>query len=143
MTPFLHNRLAFSVISEMELLSFSGITESEENNIKSLLLDCNEITISDEIKEKTIEIRKKYRTKLPDAIVAVSAIVNNLPLITADKGFNQIMELNLKLIVPVMETKPNIVFKADIFGIRQKCGLKLCYVGGHATGVFFKDKNEQ
>jgi hypothetical protein len=86
----------------MELLSFSGITESEENNIKSLLLDCNEINISDEIKKKTIEIRKKYKTKLPDAIVAASAIVNNIPLITADKGFNQIKELNLKLIVPVM-----------------------------------------
>ena len=86
----------------MELISFSGITESEENNIKSLLLDCNEINISDEIKEKTIEIRKKYKTKLPDAIVAASAIVNNIPLITADKGFNQIKELNLKLIVPVM-----------------------------------------
>jgi len=84
------------------LLSFSGITESEENNIKSLLLDCNEINISDEIKEKTIEIRKKYKIKLPDAIVAASAIVNNIPLITADKGFNQIKELNLKLIVPVM-----------------------------------------
>lgn len=102
MSPFLQNKLAFSIVSEMELLSFSGITESEENNIKSLLLDCNEINISDEIKEKTIEIRKKYKTKLPDAIVAASAIVNNIPLITADKGFNQIKELNLKLIVPVM-----------------------------------------
>ena len=47
------------------------------------------------IKEKTIEIRKKYKTKLPDAIVTASAIVNNLPLITADKGFNQIEELKL------------------------------------------------
>ena len=35
MSPFLQNKLAFSIISEMELLSFSGITESEENNIKS------------------------------------------------------------------------------------------------------------
>ena len=83
-------------------MSFSGITSDEENNIKSLLLDCKEISLTDEIKEKTIEIRKKYKTKLPDAIVAASAIVNNLPLITADKGFNQIEELDLKLIVPVM-----------------------------------------
>lgn len=102
MTPFLKNKLAFSVISEMELLSYSGITAEEEINIKSLLLDCKEISLTDEIKEKTIEIRKKYKTKLPDALVAASAIVNNLPLITADKGFNQIEELDLKLIVPVM-----------------------------------------
>lgn len=95
-------KLIYSVISEMELLSYSGITELEENSIKSLLADCEEIALSTEIKEKTIELRKKYRTKLPDAIVAASAIVKGVPLITADKGFNQIEELNLEMIVPVV-----------------------------------------
>jgi len=102
MRPFLQKNLAFSVVSEMELLSFPGITADEEINIKSLLLDCKEIPLTEEIKEKTIEIRKKYKTKLPDAIVAASAIANKLLLITADKGFNKIEELNLELIVPVM-----------------------------------------
>ena len=102
MLPFLNKSLAFSVISEMELLSFSGITEEEENNIKALLNDCEEISLLKDVKEKAIELRRKYKTKLPDAIVAASAIVNNLPLITADKGFNQIQELKLQLIVPVM-----------------------------------------
>ena len=102
MTPYLDKNLSYSVISEMELLSYSGITESEENCIKSLLKECEEVALSAEIKEKTIEIRKKYKTKLPDAIVAASAIVSGLPLITADKGFNQIVELNLEMIVPVM-----------------------------------------
>ena len=59
--------------------------------------------MSEETKDKTIEIRRKYKTKLPDAIVAATAIVNNLPLISADKGFKQISELNLILIVPVIE----------------------------------------
>ena len=102
MTPYLDKNLSYSVISEMELLSYSGITESEENSIKSLLKECEEVALSAEIKEKTIEIRKKYKTKLPDAIVAASAIISGLPLITADKGFNQIVELNLEMIVPVM-----------------------------------------
>ena len=102
MAPYLDKSLIYSVISEMELLSYSGITESEENSIKSLLEDCEAIPLSTEIKEKTIELRKKYRTKLPDAIVAASAIVKGLPLITADKGFAQIEELNLELIVPVV-----------------------------------------
>lgn len=102
MTPYLQKKLSFSVISEMELLSYSGITKEEEKNINALLSDCIEVSISNEIKLKTIEIRKKYRTKLPDSIVAASAIVNNIPLITADKGFRQIMELKLELIVPEM-----------------------------------------
>ena len=70
--------------------------------IKSFLNDCNEVTLTNEIKDKTIEIRKKYKTKLPDAIIAASAIVKNIPLITADKGFCQISNLTLELIVPVM-----------------------------------------
>ncbi len=102
MAPYLEKSLAYSVISEMELLSYSGITPEEENSIKSLLSASEEISLTTAIKEKTIELRKKYKTKLPDAIVAASAIIKNLPLITADKGFNQIEELNLEMIVPEM-----------------------------------------
>ena len=50
MTPYLNKILSYSVISEMELLSYSGITESETNCIKSLLSDCEEIVLSPEIK---------------------------------------------------------------------------------------------
>ena len=86
MASYLDKSLSYSVISEMELLSYSGITDAEENSIKLLLSECEEVALSTEIKEKTIELRKKYKTKLPDAIVAASAIVKGLPLITADKG---------------------------------------------------------
>ena len=102
MSNYLQKNLYVSVISEMELLSYFGITLDEEMQIKSFLNDCNEVTLTNEIKDKTIEIRKKYKTKLPDAIIAASAIVKNIPLITADKGFCQISDLTLELIVPVM-----------------------------------------
>ncbi len=102
MFPYLEKNLAISIISTIELLSFSGMTETEGQSIRAFINDCKEIALSNEIKEKTIEIRKKYRTKLPDAIIAASAIVNNLPLITADKGFNQIEELNLQVIAPIV-----------------------------------------
>ena len=102
MSNYLQKNLYVSVISEMELLSYSGITPDEEMHIKSFLNDCNEVTLTNEIKDKTIEIRKKYKTKLPDAIIAASAIVKNIPLITADKGFCQISNLTLELIVPVI-----------------------------------------
>lgn len=101
MHSFLQSNLAYSIISEIELLSLSRITATEENSIKSLLLDCQEISLTHQTKEKTIEIRKKYKIKLPDAIIAASAIIHNLPLISADKAFIQIQELCLKLIVPV------------------------------------------
>ncbi|EMB42348.1 MULTISPECIES: type II toxin-antitoxin system VapC family toxin [Treponema] len=100
MKPYISKKIGFSIISEMELLSFSGISHQEQNNIKAFLSECSELQLTKEVKEKTIEIRKHYKTKLPDAIIAATAIVNKIPLITADKAFEQIEELNLVLIKP-------------------------------------------
>ena len=44
-----------------------------------------------DITEKTIEIRKQAKIKLPDAIIAASALVNNAVLVTANvKDFKMI-----------------------------------------------------
>ena len=61
---------------------------------------CKEFQLTDNIKERAILIRRTYGTKLPDAIVAATAIECNVPLISADKGFRKIEELNLQLINP-------------------------------------------
>jgi predicted nucleic acid-binding protein len=37
-----------------------------------------------------IDIRQKVKLKLPDAIIAASAIVLGLPVVTADKQFEKI-----------------------------------------------------
>jgi len=43
---------------------------------------------------KSIEIRRKYRLKLPDSIIAATAIENNLKLLTRNlKDFERIAEL--------------------------------------------------
>jgi predicted nucleic acid-binding protein len=45
---------------------------------------------------KTIEIRKKYRLKLPDAIIAASALANNHILITNNVAdFDKIHKLKV------------------------------------------------
>jgi predicted nucleic acid-binding protein len=43
----------------------------------------------------TIEFRKSRKLKLPDAIVAASSFYSKLPLLTADKTFIKIEELNV------------------------------------------------
>ncbi|WP_367890834.1 PIN domain-containing protein [Ferruginibacter sp.] len=42
------------------------------------------------LSNKIIKIRNLYKLKLPDAIIAASAIVNNDVLPTADKGFRKV-----------------------------------------------------
>ena len=100
MKSYLASYIGLSVISEIELLSFPGITSFEEQQIRSFIKDCTVLFLTENVKNKTIALRRSYKIKLPDAIIAATAIENNLQLITADKGFKQIAELDLALIEP-------------------------------------------
>ena len=72
---FLSFNFGITFISEIELLGFSGITKSQEEKLKNLISDCYEFGWNIKIKEQTILLRRKYKIKLPDAIVAATAIV--------------------------------------------------------------------
>lgn len=100
MQPYLSKQFGISIISEMELLSFAQNSEEDEQNIQSLIQDCVVFALNNAVKNQTISIRKKYGIKLPDAIIAATAIENKLPLLTADKGFKRVSELNLNLLEP-------------------------------------------
>lgn len=100
MKQYLINNFGLSIISKIELLSYSGITDNEEKIIKNFLNDCKILNLNQYIEENSILLRKKYKIKLPDAIVASTSMYCGLPLITADKGFSKIKELNLELITP-------------------------------------------
>lgn len=99
-TQYVKCNLIASVITEMELLSFPHITSEEIASLKSFLSECIIVPLDSRIKERAISIRRKYGTKLPDAIVAATALEYGLPLVTADKGFKKIEELDLKLLEP-------------------------------------------
>ena len=60
-----------SMITEIELLSDPSLSLEEETQIIDFL---NKITVVgvDNIKNLTIEFRKQYRLRLPDAIIAAS-----------------------------------------------------------------------
>lgn len=83
-----------SVISEMEMLGYPGIAPEEIIRIKSFLAETSIVELTPEVKNKTIELRQFYNVKLPDAIIAATAIQQNLPLISADSIFKRIAELN-------------------------------------------------
>jgi predicted nucleic acid-binding protein len=96
--PFLEYNFGISFISEIELLGFKGISKSDETKLKLLLNDCFLIEWNTKIKEQTIQLKKKYTINMPDAIIAATGIVYDMPIVTADKGFTKIKELDLVLI---------------------------------------------
>lgn len=84
-----------SVITELELLSFGKLTSEEESLIRRILKTTSIFNIDNDIKERTIELRRKYNIKLPDAIIAATAETKTLPLITNDKYFSKIEEIKV------------------------------------------------
>ncbi|OIR14290.1 tRNA(fMet)-specific endonuclease VapC [mine drainage metagenome] len=88
-------KLYISIISEMELLSYKNITAKEMQQIKSFLSAFVIVNIDDAIRDQTIETKKNSFLKLPDSIIAATAIVLDLPLITSDKQFKTVKELKL------------------------------------------------
>ena len=92
--------LVISFITELELLSFPERSLDSEDTIKQLLNNCTIVDINSEIKELTIELRKKSKLKLPDSIIAASAFYSDLPLLIADKQFGTIKDLNIIIYLP-------------------------------------------
>jgi len=88
---------AISAITQIELLCWKSASENDLIILKNFISDCFIFELGEDIKLKTIDIRCSYNIKLPDAIIAATAITMNLILITNDKpGFHRIPSLRLK-----------------------------------------------
>ena len=88
-------QLYISIITELELLGFKGITKKEEKIVADFITQCKVININDIIKKQAVGIRKNYGTKLTDSIIIASALHMELPLVTADAEFKKVGELAL------------------------------------------------
>ena len=70
-----------SVITKIEVLGFNTPSENYKL-LQDFMNDSTLLSLSDEIVSVCIEIRKNYKTKLPDAIIAATALVNGLTIIS-------------------------------------------------------------
>ncbi len=87
-----------SFVTELELLSYPNISETEENSIRDFLDNIRVVNITPQIKEQTIFFRKKYKLKLPDAIISATAFFSNAELVTNDKSLSKILEIKTRII---------------------------------------------
>jgi len=78
-------RCAYSAITRMELLGYPGLTADDEATIQTLLARMVYLPVTLEIEDMAISIRRQRRIKLPDAIIAATAKVHRLELLTLDK----------------------------------------------------------
>lgn len=85
---------AYSSITRIELLSFPKITPQDIGIVDGFLSRLQYIPFSLEIENAAILIRRQYKLKLPDAIIAATAKCLKLELLTLDQQLaNRMQEI--------------------------------------------------
>ncbi len=65
--------VVYSAITRIEVLGFPNLSEQEDTAIRQLLNEFEEVAVTSAVVERTIQIRKLVRIKIPDALIAASA----------------------------------------------------------------------
>ena len=86
---------AISVITEIELLCWKTTSEKDLTVLRDFIDDAQVLELEKDIKLKTAEIRKAHKIKLPDAIIAATALAYDFTLLTRNvKDFKHIEGLS-------------------------------------------------
>jgi predicted nucleic acid-binding protein len=92
---------AFSSVTRIEVLGYPKLTAEDEAELTQLLDIVTEIPVTAEVVGKAVVLRKRKKMSLGDAIIAATAILHGLSLITVNEvDFSWIEEL--EVINPIM-----------------------------------------
>ncbi len=91
--PIPEGDLGYSVITEIELLSFAELSQADEQLIRSHLALLHRVALDQSVSAKAIALRRKCRLKTPDAIVVASAETMDAVLLTNDEQLLNLPEI--------------------------------------------------
>ncbi len=88
--------MLISIINRMELLSWNEATGEQIQVLEAFINSSIVFGLDEKTILKAIDIRKNIRLKLPDAIIAATALTNGLILITRNiSDFKNVPELQI------------------------------------------------
>ncbi len=93
-----------SFITEIELQAWNPTNPDDLAVYQLFIANSTVVGITHEIIHETIRIRKSYKLKIPDAIIAATAIVNGLTLL-ADNNKDFLRVKGLKYVNPMSLSK--------------------------------------
>lgn len=100
------NHFNISVVTKMEFLGFKMYTEDSFAKASQLLTFASVISLDDTIVDKVISLKRERTIKLPDAIIAATAMKNNWILVTRnEKDFKGI---DLDIYNPFQEARETV-----------------------------------
>ncbi len=85
MQSVLDEECNISIITKIELLGWQFPSAEKESEVTDFVTASVIIGLSDEIANQTISIRKSLKIKLPDAIIAATALVHGFELISRNE----------------------------------------------------------
>lgn len=89
------DQILISCITKIELLCFETNDKAAVKGIVDFLKEVEILYVDDDIIDSAVTYRKKYKLKVPDAIIAATAKVMRLFLVTADKAFQKIPDIEI------------------------------------------------
>lgn len=87
------NSFNISIITKIEFLGWGEFLADESlySKAKEFISYANVFELDEEIAEQTIALRQRFKTKTPDAIIAATALINNLTVVTNNSDdFNRL-----------------------------------------------------
>jgi len=83
-------------VSWVELLCYPDLSEAEANQIRAFLRSLTCVALTEAVLDRAAQIRRDYRERLPDAMIAACAIETDSILVTRNvEDFQRINRLNL------------------------------------------------
>lgn len=87
--------LLISTISIAEILAFPPLTEIEIDSIKKFLARFIAIQVDENVADMAGLMKRRYGIALADSIIAATAILKKVPLVTRDKRLKKIKDLTV------------------------------------------------
>ena len=95
-SEFFDDYFAVSNVTKIEFLGWRGFDNRTYIEAKDFLENVQIIKLNGDIVEKTIQIKRKFKIKTPDAIIAATCLEENRKLITRNtKDFEKIPDLKI------------------------------------------------
>jgi predicted nucleic acid-binding protein len=85
-----------SIITQIELLGWHGVTATDLSLLTDFVNKANIFSLDPPIVQQTIMLRQYHKIKTPDAIIAATALIHGLTLVSRNvSDFKQITQLQV------------------------------------------------
>lgn len=109
MESILKHSFIVSIITKIELLGWNKHTPGGFIKAKEFIGHAKIIFVDDELADLTIDLRRNYSIKLADALIAATALMNDLVLVTRNEDDFSMLN-NLEIYNPFKEGAIKLVY---------------------------------